>query len=79
MITKDGKLVDQFVTNDNFNKIENGESLKITLSPAMYVDRIFNNLYNNGKAKSFDDLYKLSSDPGFLKELGNKTISIMLL
>lgn len=71
MNTKDGKLVDHFITDDNFNKIENGETLKITLSPSMYVDRIFNNLNNNGRAKCFDDLNKLSTDPGFIKEMGN--------
>lgn len=73
MNSKDGKLVDHFITDDNFSDIQNGETLKITLSPSMYVDRIFNNLNNNGKAKSFDDLNKLSSDPGFIKELGNVT------
>lgn len=69
MMTKDGKMIDNFVTEENFDSIEDGQSLKICFSPYIYVKRIFKNLDNPGRPKSFEDLYKLSPDPAFIKEL----------
>lgn len=69
MMTKDGKLIDSFITEDNFDNIEDGQSLKISFSPYICVKRIFNNLDNPGRPKSFEDLYKFSPDPAFIKEL----------
>lgn len=69
MTTKEGKTIDNFITEDNFDLIENGQFLKITFSPYICVKRIFNNLNNHGRPKSFEDLYKFSPDPAFIKEL----------
>lgn len=68
-MTKDGKKIDAFITEENFDSIEDGQFLKITFSPYIHVKRIFNNLDNPGRPKSFDDLYKLSPDPVFIREL----------
>lgn len=69
MMTKDGKTIDNFVTDENFDSIADGQFLKICFSPYIYVKRIFNNLDNPGRPKCFEDLYKLSPDPAFIKEL----------
>lgn len=69
MMTKDGKTVDKFITDDNFEMIDDGQFLKIAFSPYVCVKRIFNNLNNPGRPKSFEDLYKLSPDVAFIKEL----------
>lgn len=69
LMTKDGKTIDNFITDENFDCIEDGQFLKISFSPYICVKRIFKNLENAGRPKSFEDLYKLSSDPAFIKEL----------
>lgn len=68
-MTKDGKTLDNFITEDNFDTIEDGQFLKISFTPYICVKRIFNNLTNPGRPKSFEDLYRLSPDPAFIKEL----------
>lgn len=69
LMTKDGKPVDNFITEENFDSIKDGQFLKVTFTPYICVKRIFKNLDNPGRPKSFDDLYRLSPDPAFIKEL----------
>lgn len=68
-MTKEGKKCDNFITEETFDTIKDGQSLKISFSPYICVKRIFNNLSNPGRPKSFEDLYNLSPDPVFIKEL----------
>lgn len=69
MVTKDGKVVDNFITEENFDCIDDGQFLKLTYSPYICVKRIFENFDNPARPKSFEDLYKFSSDPSFIKEV----------
>lgn len=78
-MTKDGKTVDNFITDDNFDTIDDGQFLKISFSPYICIKRIFNNLSNPGRPKSFEDLYKLSSDPAFIKELVAQELHVEVL
>lgn len=72
MSTKDGRPVDNFITYENFDDIEDGQFLKLTLSVKTRVSEIFEHLHDDQKENSFSDLFKMSSDPGFIKEIGNK-------
>lgn len=74
MQRKDGISVDLFITEESFQNIEDGQFLKITYSPRIFVKHIFENISNQGRSKCFEDLYKLSTDPGFIKELGNRLV-----
>lgn len=58
------------MTEDNYDEIKDGYFLSLTYSADIYVKRIFENFRNYGRAQSFEDLYKLCSDPGFIKEMG---------
>lgn len=71
MSTKDGRLIDNFITYENFDNIEDGQFLKLTLSVKTRVSEIFQHLHDDQKENSFNDLLKMSSDAGFIKEIGN--------
>lgn len=71
MSTKDGRPVDNFITYENFDDIEDGQNLKLTRSVKTRVSEIFEHLHDDQKENSFNDLLKMSSDPGFIKEIGN--------
>ncbi|KAB0800298.1 hypothetical protein PPYR_06038 [Photinus pyralis] len=60
-----------YVTEDNFQTIQNGCTLKLVESLDKLIDRIFDNI-NHNRSQSVQDLYSLSTDPGFIKLMVEK-------
>ncbi|KAK5649209.1 hypothetical protein RI129_000238 [Pyrocoelia pectoralis] len=60
-----------YVTEDNFQTIQNGCTLKLVESLDKLIDRTFENI-NHNRQQSIQELYSLSTDPGFIKHLVEK-------
>ncbi|KAK4880933.1 hypothetical protein RN001_004252 [Aquatica leii] len=60
-----------YVTDDNFQNIQNGFTLKLVESLDSVIDRIFNTIDQN-RLQNFKELLTSSTDPGFVKLLVKK-------
>ncbi|KAL3276977.1 hypothetical protein HHI36_012339 [Cryptolaemus montrouzieri] len=67
--TNNGKIVDVYVTEDNFDDIKDGYFLKIVYSVSHQVSTIFLVLEKGDRQTCFNNLAHLYSDEGFIKEL----------
>ncbi|RZC38045.1 hypothetical protein BDFB_012498 [Asbolus verrucosus] len=54
---------------NNFKTIKDGYFLQLVYSLTYYAKRIFDHIDDEYKVKSFEDLYDLSVDPEFIKEI----------
>ncbi|KAK9874709.1 hypothetical protein WA026_005528 [Henosepilachna vigintioctopunctata] len=77
--TNNGKLVDVFVTADNYNDIKDGYFLKIVYSVAHQVNTIFLLLDNGDRKTCFDNLAHHCGDEGFIKEIAKQEKQIVIM
>jgi hypothetical protein len=68
--TNDGKVLHIYITDDNIHEIKDGYFLQLAFSVSFYTKRIFDHVDGQYKERSFQDLYELSVDPEFIKEIG---------
>lgn len=59
------------MTEENFNQIKDGFTLKLVESVDSIIDRIFPKMIYE-RERTFHDLYSLSTDAGFIKGLGTR-------
>jgi hypothetical protein len=67
--TNDGKVLHIYITDDNIHEIKDGYFLQLAFSVSFYTKRIFDHVDGQYKERSFQDLYQLSVDPEFIKEI----------
>ncbi|XP_001815393.2 engulfment and cell motility protein 1 isoform X2 [Tribolium castaneum] len=67
--TNDGKIIHSYLSEDNFETIKDGYFLKLVYSVNHYLKRIFDHITDDFKERSFIDLYELSVDAEFIKEM----------
>lgn len=68
--TNSGKLVDLYVTDENYDDIKDGYFLKIVYALSHQVNTIFLLLEKGDRKTCFENVAHLYLDQGFIKELG---------
>ncbi|KAF5304380.1 hypothetical protein FQA39_LY09759 [Lamprigera yunnana] len=77
--TLDRTNENRYVTEDNFQYIQNGFTLKLVENLDKLIDRVFLNIIDqNNKTQHFKELISLSTDPGFIKLLVTKNLEIQI-
>ncbi|XP_044756382.1 engulfment and cell motility protein 2-like [Coccinella septempunctata] len=77
--TNNGKLVDLYLTDDNYDDIKDGYFLKIAYALSHQVNTIFLVLEKGDRKTCFENIAHLYLDKGFIKELVKQDKHLVLL